>query len=199
MTVLPLFAQPAIPPPRYGYQEYRLAVREVAASTNERTVIAAVIPRERFAAHTLTLAEGDGPRLLALAVLLNSLVVDYSARQRVNAHVSHYVLESLRLPPYGPRLEPLIDRAARLTCTTPEYDDLAANVGLGSHEDGVTDPEERAQLRAEIDALVAHLYGLTEAEFAHILSTFPLVPEETKVRALLEYRRFRVRTLEEAA
>lgn len=89
-------------------------------------------------------------------------------------------------------------RSAKLTCTTPEYDDLAAKVRLSSHEDGVTDPEERAQLRAELDALVAHLYGLTEAEYVHILSTFPLVPQAEKDAALAEFRRFRIRDLEAA-
>ena len=31
---------------------------------------------------------------------------------------------------------------------------------------------ERAKLRAELDGIIAHLYGLTEEEFKHILSTF---------------------------
>jgi len=35
----------------------------------------------------------------------------------------------------------------------------------------------RAQLRCEIDALVAHLYGLNKEEFEYILSTFPGVKE----------------------
>jgi hypothetical protein len=37
-------------------------------------------------------------------------------------------------------------------------------------------------------ALVAHLYGLTEEEFAYILKTFPLVPEPVKVAAQNAYR-----------
>ena len=40
---------------------------------------------------------------------------------------------------------------------------------------GASDPAERQRLRDEIDALVAHLYGLSRAEFAHILGAFPLV------------------------
>ncbi len=47
---------------------------------------------------------------------------------------------------------------------------------------GVTDPAERQKLRAETDALVAQIYGLTESEFAHILSTFPLVDESIQVQ-----------------
>ena len=57
-----------------------------------------------------------------------------------------------------------------------------------SHKPGVTDATERAQLRAELDGLIAHLYGLTEAEFAHVLSTFPLVPDPVKVAAQNAYR-----------
>jgi hypothetical protein len=105
----------------------------------------------------------------------------------------------------APRLEKddrvfnlIVTRAARLTCTTPEFDDLAKVVGLAPHPNplpegegvqyGATDPIERARLRAELDGLIAHLYGLTEAEFAHILGTFPLVAEPVKIAALNAYR-----------
>jgi hypothetical protein len=43
------------------------------------------------------------------------------------------------------------------------------------------------KLRAELDAIIAHLYGLTPEEFAHILSTFPIVPQEVKAAALAEF------------
>jgi hypothetical protein len=79
-------------------------------------------------------------------------------------------------------------RASKLICTTPAFDEAAEANGLHDHRGGVTDPTARAQLRAELDALVAHLYGLTESEFAHILTTFPLVAEPTKLAALSAYR-----------
>ncbi len=62
-------------------------------------------------------------------------------------------------------------------------------MGLKSHKDGVTDPAGRLKLRAELDAIIAHLYGLTEEEFAHILSTFPIVAQEVKDATLEEFRR----------
>ncbi|WP_448570143.1 hypothetical protein [Trichothermofontia sp.] len=88
----------------------------------------------------------------------------------------------------------IVERAAKLICTTPEFDDLLEEVkrqkAKGKSEEivGVTDEAERAKLRAELDGIIAHLYGLTETEFAHILSTFPLVPEQTKQAALNAYR-----------
>lgn len=68
-------------------------------------------------------------------------------------------------------------------------DDLAKAVGLKSHKAGATDPAERARLRAELDGLVAHLYGLSEEEYTHILGTFPLVADAVKVDAHNAYRR----------
>ena len=75
-----------------------------------------------------------------------------------------------------------------LICTTPEFDELAKSVGLKGYQDGASDSTERAKLRAELDGLVAHLYGLSEEEFTHILTTFPLVAEPVKVAALNAWR-----------
>ena len=88
-------------------------------------------------------------------------------------------------------LRPIVERAAKLVCTAPEFDVLAKEifgVRASSKDVGVTIPSERAQLRAELDALVAHLYGLTETEFIHILSTFPLVPDPVKIAAHNAFR-----------
>jgi len=80
-------------------------------------------------------------------------------------------------------------RAAKLICTTPEFDALAKEVSAAlklppAAVKGVTDAAARARLRAELDGLIAHLYGLTESEFAHILTTFPLVAQPVKDAAL---------------
>jgi hypothetical protein len=99
-----------------------------------------------------------------------------------------YQLPIPRLQDGDPWFGEIVDRAAQLICTTPEFDDLAAAVGLGSHQNGSTDPSDRAQLRAELDGIIAHLYHLTEPEFAHILSTFPIVPDTTKHAAIEAYR-----------
>ena len=100
-----------------------------------------------------------------------------------------YQLPVPRLTKDDPQFAPLVERAARLVCTSPEFDDLAKAVGLRDHRDGVTDPNERARIRAEIDAIVAHLYGITREEFAHILSTFPIVAGETKRAAMREFEK----------
>ncbi len=40
----------------------------------------------------------------------------------------------------------------------------------------------------ELQALAARLYGLTDADFAHILGTFPLIPIEVRDAALARFR-----------
>lgn len=64
----------------------------------------------------------------------------------------------------------------------------AAEIGLGSHCNGVTGPTGRAKLRAEMDGMIAHIYWLTEEEFRYVLNAFPLVAEPVKVAALVAYR-----------
>jgi hypothetical protein len=130
---------------------------------------------------------------LLAAALLNSLCLDYTLRQRVAANLTIFYIYQLPVPrptEKDPAFASIVVRAARLICTAPEFDDLARAVGLSGHSDGVTDEAEQAKLRAELDAFVAHLYGLTEEEFAYILTTFPLVDQSVKDDTLDAYRRF---------
>ena len=46
----------------------------------------------------------------------------------------------------------------------------------------VWDEGRRARLRAELDALYAHLYGLTGEELAYILDMFPIVRRKDEAR-----------------
>jgi hypothetical protein len=123
--------------------------------------------------------------------------MDFLIRLRVSAKVNMATIEQLPVPrlTQGTRhFDALVVRAARLTCTTPEFaalwDEVAAHypelqrdaetaeappTAYGSR---ITDHASRAQLRAEIDALVADLYGLSEADFAYILTTFPILDRD---------------------
>src|SRR5438105_2542709 len=122
---------------------------------------------------------------------LPSYVIDWYIRQMVSANINMFFIYQLPVPRLTQKdqaFAPLVERAAKLICTTAEFDVLAKEIGLKSHKAGVADPIERGRLRAELDGLIAHLYGLTEEEFAHILSTFPLVPDPVKVAAQNAYR-----------
>jgi hypothetical protein len=178
---------------RLGYEKYRLAHRSIASNTNERTFVCTVIP-PCFTGNSLNVADNlDGKTQVVCAGLLNSFVVDWLLRQKVTTNINIFYIYQLpvpRLTEADAAFKPIVERAARLICTTPEFDGLAKEVGLGNHKAGATDPAERARLRAELDGLVAHLYGLTEEEFAHILATFPAVEASVKDAALAAYKVF---------
>ena len=176
-----------------SYQRFRLAYRAVASSTNERTMISTIISPGAITGNSLHVGfEPTEPKaMLILSAMLNGFAFDFQIRQQVTSNLTMFFIYQTRVPRIDAASAQgaiLCERAAKLICTTPQFDDLAKQVGLRDHRDGVTDPAARGQLRAELDGLVAHLYGLTEDEFAHILTTFPLVPEPTKQAARNAYR-----------
>lgn len=190
-----------------SHDSYRLGFRAVTGATNERALVVSAIPRNVVAGNSLILSTPyidaienqqwvqkpnyDYPEMLFLTAMMASFACDWFIRQKILTNMNMFYVYQLpipRLTQQDPAFQPIVSRAAQLICTTPEFDDLAAAVGLGSHAHGVTDPTQRAQLRAQLDGLIAHVYGLTEAEFSHILSTFPLVADEVKEAALHEYR-----------
>ncbi|MGL5083919.1 MAG: Eco57I restriction-modification methylase domain-containing protein, partial [Microcoleaceae cyanobacterium] len=210
-----------------SYQTYRLGFRDIARNTDQRTAIITMLPRQVFCNHKIpTVIIRDSKEQISyqselfFCCILNSFIIDYLIRQRVTTNLTFFFLYQLPVP----RLQEgdkwfaaIVDRAAKLICTTPEFDDLWAEVcphpltpspkggegepefqspspSLGegfrvrANEGHITNEVDRAKLRAELDGIIAHLYQLTEIEFAHILSTFPIVPAPTKQAALNAYR-----------
>ncbi len=180
------------------YQACRLGFRDIAASTNERTLVSTMIP-PTFHGNKLPTVRvfEDGKRLIGdptqlfLCSCWNSFVLDWMIRQKVTTTLNFFYIYQLPVPRLTEKdtaFWPIVKRAARLICTTPEFDDLAKEVGLKSYKDGATDAGDRSKFRAELDGLIAHLYGLTEDEYAHILATFPLVPEPVKMAAMEAFK-----------
>jgi hypothetical protein len=174
-------------------------------------MIATILPPAVFCPHTVTLETVfadvvtphhvtlnkvglTNPQRLVVAAIFNSFTVDFQLRQQVTAHLSYYFIENLPVPRFGeahPDFLPIAERAARLVSITPEFDDLLQEIfgKSATHQThGVTAPQDRLTLRAEIDALVARLYDLTAEEFQHILGTFPLVDESVKSQTANAYR-----------
>jgi hypothetical protein len=146
----------------------RLAYRDVASATNRATLIAALLPAHTVSTHTLFCLRtplGLSSQYF-LSGILNSFVVNYLARMRVATHVTTAIVEWLPVPT-------LEDAAG-------ESREIAALARLLAHWN---DPPASARL----NALVARLYGLSADEFAHILTTFPLVPVQERAAARSEF------------
>lgn len=187
--------------------------RDICRSTDERTVIASVIPRVATGDTVLLMFPDPkhGSKLAGLLADQCSLVHDFVARQKVGGtHLKYHVKKQItHLPPsvYRPvELAFIVPRVLELTYTAhdlrPWADDLAAYDPRPAPERGqpfAWDPERRVHLRAELDAYYARLYGLTREELRYILDPAdvmgPDYPSETfrvlknsEMREFGEYR-----------
>jgi hypothetical protein len=187
---------------------YRLVLRRQSASTNERTLISTIIPPGFHADNlaSILVFDSQGNRLISnsqqvfLCAVLNSYVADYSIRQRVTNNLNFFFLYQLPLSglPEGSReFKEIVSRAQRLICTTDEFDGLAKELGMPKGAAVSMESSERVSLRAQLDGLVAHLYGLSEDEFLHVLASFPLVPQSEKDAALAAYAAFAPKTADQ--
>lgn len=181
------------------YQAYRLGFRSIVNKTNARALVCAMLP-PAFHGDTLPTVrvfDRTGKRLiddlrqLYLCGLWNSFVIDWSLRQMVDTRIKFLSLRQLPIPRLGAQDSAfcaIAQRVARLGCVTPAFDGLASEAGLRDSRDGANEFADRVRLRAEIDGLVAHLYGLDEDEFIHILRAFPLATAPEKTAAHNAYR-----------
>ncbi len=160
----------------------RLAYREIASPTNRLTLIAAMLPAHVVSTHTVVCLKSTLPpdAQWCLCALLNSFVANYLIRMRVSTHVSVALLE--RMPTPKPlRDSPLFQQLARLA------EQLSDVGGI----DGEIAGEKPNEPYARLQALAAQAYGLDLEEFAYVLSTFPLIDEETTRAALDAFARER--------
>jgi len=215
-------------------EHYRVGFRDIASSTNERTLVSSIVPRCFHGNKIPTVTPGnlpsgsDGPGMAnggILSSILNSYLIDFLLRQKVSTTLNYFYVESLPVPRLVSKTfyEPILCRAARLYCVSSSFADLWKGLfdalwkspefwyppehpidSYGpAHEQEIRkrlreeaaqltpewgphcgvcdrlpdrrDTGDRAQLRAEIDAYVAHLYSLSREDFAYILDTFPVL------------------------
>jgi hypothetical protein len=189
---------------RLEYQSYRLGFRDIARNTDNRTLISTVIPPAFHGNKlpTVRTMDENGHCLLTdqqqlfLCALWNSFTLDWLIRTRVTTTLNFFYIYQLPIPRLTDQevvFNMIVERAARLICTTPEFQQLWESVKPGTSWSPslvAIDRDERAKLRAELDGIIAHLYGLSEDEFAHVLGTFPLVEQSIKDAALAAYQTF---------
>lgn len=194
--------------PALDYQYSRLAYRSIGRKSDQRALLATVLPCNVFAGNSLFISRRFDPQdgrtliedreLLYLAAILNSFIADYFIGQKISANLNMFYIYQLPVPRLTKKdaiFSTIVQHAARLVCTTSEYEKLWDLVMPGiawSPSVAAIEPTERARLRAELDGLIAHLYNLTEQEFLHILQAFPLVDQSVKAAALEAYCECRV-------
>ena len=112
---------------------------------------------------------------------LDSLVFDWIARQKVGGvNFSFYYIE--QLPVLSPNsyseadLDYILPRVLELAYTAHDLKPFAEDLGYDG-EPFPWNPDRRHQLKCELDAYYAHLYGLTRDELLYILDPQNVMPE----------------------
>lgn len=195
--------------------KYLLGWRDICRSTDERTVIAGVIPLAAVGDTFLLMFPdvSDKRKLAGLIADQCSLVHDFVARQKIGGtHLKYHMKKQItNLPPERytqTDLDYIVPRVLELTYVAHDLKPWAEDLGYDGEpfafdadapmSDG-TNPGRRAVIRAELDAHFARLYGLDEEELRYILDPESVMgegyPSETfrvlksnELKAYDEYR-----------
>ena len=154
----------------------RIAFRDVARSTDTRTLIAALIPGGRVLVHKapyLLQIEGTVADETYVLGVLSSMPCDWQSRRTIELVMSFGQFNQLSIPDPGeghPVRDRVVEIAGRLAAVDERFGEWAAEVGVpvGSANDEAT----KQDLICELDACVAHLYGLDEDDLAVVYETF---------------------------
>jgi len=165
-----------------------LGWRDVCRNTDQRTVIASLLPRAGVGDKFLLMLSSQPPPLIAtLLGCLNSFIFDYSARQKVSGtSLKYFTMKQLPVLPPSAYLHPapwssgdllqnwLSCRILELTYTAWDMEPFAKDCGY-SGPPFRWDEERRFLLRCELDAAYFHLYGIARDDMDYIMETFSIV------------------------
>ena len=186
---------------------WTIAFRDIARATDARTVIAAAVPAVGLG-NTLPAMLPEGEQIESNGVLLlgnlGAVALDFVARQKVQStHLNWYIAEQLPIVPleryravrFGAKTAEEIVREVvlELTYTAHAMAPFARGMGHVDEAGEVLPPfrwngDRRLHLRAKLDALYFHLYGITDRDdIRYIYSTFPIVERE-EIAAYGAYR-----------
>ncbi|MFD3355232.1 Eco57I restriction-modification methylase domain-containing protein [Streptomyces fradiae] len=170
-------------------REWLFGWRDICRVSDERTMINFAFPRVAAPDGTLLMLPHEGPAS-ALMACLSSFVLDYATRQKVGGtHLKFFTVRQLPVvtpEQAGPHAAFIDPRVLELVYTARDMAPFARDLG----DTGAPfrwDPERRAAMRAELDALFFHLYGITRDDTAYILDTFN-VTRDNDIKAHGEYR-----------
>lgn len=158
-----------------GCNSARIAFRDVARATDSRTVRAALVSPKIFLTNKgpyFLWPRGDENDQAYLLGVLCSLPLDWYARRFVEVNLNYHILNPFPVP-RPDRKDPLWRRvvhvAGRLASQDKRLRKWANLVGV---ECGSLKEDEKDDMIYELDAVVGHLYGLSEPQLTHIFETF---------------------------
>ncbi len=188
-----------------GDHTHLFAYKDVTSPTNQRTMIAAMVPIAGVVnSAPLVFVAAKVRQECCLLANFDSIAYDFIMRQKIsNVHLNFFIVE--QVPTFPPdtydkhcpwdrkaTLERWIsERVLKLTCTAVDMLALAEacefTSGSFQQEYGGRlnkwDEAERAQLMAELDAAYFLLYGIERDDAEYILSTFRGIHDRSRALA----------------
>ena len=169
-----------------------LGFKEITAPTNVRTFIAALFPAVGFGNKVPILKqEADERNEWLLAANLNAMAFDFATRQKIQGQTLNlFILEQLPViapDDYDRRFgdktarEIVREHVLELTYTAHDMEPFARDLGYEGPP-FVWNEDDRRHLRARLDALYFHLYGLSREDAGYVLETFPIVRRDDEKR-----------------
>ena len=188
--------------------DWTIAFRDIARATDARTMIAAAVPTVGLGNTVPAIfpenADIHQSNAALLLANLGATILDFVVRQKAQStHLNWYIVEQLPVVPpdrydsvrFGPKTagEIVRDAVLELTYTAHDMAPFARDLGCLDEAGEVKPPfrwdeNRRLRLRAKLDAVFFHLYGVTDRdEVRYIYSTFPIV-ERQETAATGRYR-----------
>ena len=174
-------------PDKIYHNGYWMAYRLIASSTNYRTFISTIVPPGYVCGHSIAIVKIPNLKHLSFLVgVTNSFVVDYFLRQKVSANVTMFNFLETPVPRLssGKEFDEIVRKVAQLVCTTNEFSELKKVSGVNY---ALTSENDITLARAQLDVMVAKIYGISKDELAFILEKFPIVDKKQKELVLSQY------------
>lgn len=183
-------------------RDWHIALRDITNATNRRTAIFSILPKAA-SGHSLNHVTGPSAQeALLLVAAFNSYTQDFVARQKVGGtHMSHFITRQLPIPnperfqalhyegaPVGDHIQELV---IQLTYHAEDLREFAKEAGYDRDPYSYTQPDGRVreEVRFELEALMAHVYGIEADDFERLFATF----EQIKTEEINEHGHYRTR------
>ena len=145
--------------------QLRAGFCDITGQTNERTVLAALIPGGVVCGNKVpTIDFASDRQACAWVGIANSFVFDWLARRCVTTTLNFFILRSLPIPAWDPEDEGFLAIAY--------WSQALASL---ERDGGEGDLWRAASIRAKVEVLSAQLYGISVADLDTMMGDFPQV------------------------
>jgi len=154
---------------------YRIAFRNIARSTDTRTIITSLIPQNTIltnAAPYFLWPRGDNKDRAYLLGVMSSIPFDWYARRFVESNVNYHLINAFPVPRPGYENDirkRIVEISGRLSAVDERFKEWAEALGV---DYGSMDKETKKEYIYEVDALVTHLYNLDKQNLKVMFKTF---------------------------